>query len=55
VIDQKRLENVACFKHLGSLITNDAKYSQENKNRGLMAKAAFSKKKKLCTSKLEEI
>ena len=52
-IDQKQLENVECFKYLDSLLTNDGRCTCEIKSRIAMAKAAFSKKKTLFTSKLE--
>jgi len=52
-IDQKQLENVECFKYLGSILTNDGRYMCEIKSRIAMAKAAFNKKKTLFTSKLE--
>jgi hypothetical protein len=44
MIDQKQLENVECLKYLGSLITNDARYTREIKSRIAMAKTAFNKK-----------
>ena len=47
MIDQKQLENVECFKYLGSMLTNDGKCTCEIKSRIAMAKAAFSKKKTL--------
>jgi len=50
--DQKQLENVECFKYLGSMLTNDRRCTREIKSRIAMAKAAFSKKKILFTSKL---
>ena len=53
IIDQKQLENVECFKYLGSLLTNDGRCTREIKSRITMAKAAFSKKKTLFTSKLD--
>jgi len=53
MIDQKQLENVECFKYLGSLLTNDGRCTREIKSRIAMAKAAFSKKKILFTSKLD--
>ena len=53
MIDQKRLENVECFKYLGSLLTNDGRCTREIKSRIAIAKAAFSKKKTLFTSKLD--
>jgi len=52
MIDQKQLENVECFKYLGSLLTNDGRCTREMKSRIAMAKAAFSKKT-LFTSKLD--
>ena len=53
MIDQKQLENVECFKYLGSLLTNGGRCTREIKSRIAMAKAAFSKKKTLFTSKLD--
>ena len=53
MIDQKQLENVECFKYLGSVLTNDGRGTCEIKSRIAMAKAAFSKKKTLFTSKLD--
>jgi len=49
MIDQKQLENVECFKYLGSLLTNDGRCTRtcEIKSRIAMAKAAFSKKRTL--------
>ena len=56
MIDQKQLENVECFKHLGSMFTNDGRCTCEIKSRIAMAKAAFNKKKKiLFNSKLDLI
>ncbi|PNF33086.1 hypothetical protein B7P43_G16084 [Cryptotermes secundus] len=54
-IDQKQLENVKCFKYLGSLLTDDGRRTCEIKSRIAMAKAAFSKKKNLFTSKFDLI
>ena len=53
MIDQKQLENVGCYKYLGSMLTNDGRCTREIKSRIAMAKAAFSKKKILFTSKLD--
>jgi len=53
MIDQKQLENVECFKYLGSMLTNNGRCTCEIKSRIAMAKAAFSKKKNLFTSKLD--
>jgi len=52
MVDQKQLENVECFKYLGSML-NDGRCTHEIKSRIAMAKAAFSKKKNLFTSKLD--
>ena len=52
-IDQKQLENVKCFKYLGSMLTEDGRCTCEIKSRIAMAKAAFNKKKNLFTSKLD--
>ena len=46
-----KLENVKCFKYLGSMLTDDGKCTREIKSRIAMAKAAFNKKKNLFTSK----
>jgi len=53
MINQKQLENVECFKYLGSMLTNDGRCTCEIKSRTAMAKAAFNKKKTLFTSKLD--
>ncbi|PNF33748.1 hypothetical protein B7P43_G11228, partial [Cryptotermes secundus] len=47
------LENVKCFKYLGSLLTDDGRCTCEIRSRIAMAKAAFNKKKILFTSKLD--
>jgi hypothetical protein len=47
------VDNVEYFNYLGSIITNDARCTRENKSRIAMAKTAFNKKKNLFTSKLE--
>ena len=52
-IDQKQLENVKCFKYLGSVLTANGRCTCEIKSRIAMAKAAFNKKKNLFTSKLD--
>jgi len=44
---------VECFKDLGGMLTNDGRCTCEIKSRIAMAKAAFSKKKTLFTSKLD--
>jgi len=44
MIDQKQLENVECFKYLGSMLTNGGRCTCEIKSRIAMAKAAFNKK-----------
>ena len=53
MMDKKQLENVECFKYLGSMLTNDGRCTCEINSRIAMAKAAFSKKKTLFTSKLD--
>ena len=53
MIDQKQLENVECLKCLGSILTNDERFTCEIKSTIAMAKAAFNKKKTVFTSKLE--
>ena len=50
MIDQKQLENVECFKYLGSMLTKDGRCTCEIKSRIAMAKAAFNKKKTLFIS-----
>ena len=52
-IDQKQLENVKCFKYLGSMLTEDGRCTCEIKSRIAMAKAAFNKKKNHFTSNLD--
>jgi len=53
MMDQKQLENVECFKYVGSMLTNDGRCSCEIKSRIAMGKAAFSKKNNLFTSTLD--
>jgi len=53
MIDQKQLENVECFKYLGSMLTNNGRCTCEIKSRIAKAKAAFSKKTTLFTSKFD--
>ena len=52
MIDQRQLENVECFKYLGSMLTNDGRRTCEIKSTIAMAKAAFNKKT-LFTCKLD--
>jgi hypothetical protein len=47
MIDQKQLENVECFRYLGSMLTSDERCTCEIKSRIAMAKAAFNKKRAL--------
>jgi hypothetical protein len=51
IIDKQRPWNVKYFNYLGNMITNDARCTREIKCRIVMAKAAFSKKKKLSPEK----
>jgi hypothetical protein len=53
MIDQKQLQNVESIKYLGSMLTNDGRYTCEVKSRIAMAKVAFSKKRVLFTSTLD--
>jgi hypothetical protein len=53
MIGQKQLENVECFKYLGSILTNDGRCMRDIKFRIAIARAAFNKKKTLFTSKLD--
>jgi len=53
MVDQKQLENVECFKYLGSMLTNDGRCRCEIKSRIAMEKAAFNKKKTLFPSPLD--
>ena len=50
---RKQLENVECFKYLGSILTKEGRYTCEIKSRIDMAKAVFNKKKTLFTNKLD--
>jgi hypothetical protein len=49
--DPKNPENVEYFTYLGNGLTTDAGCTREMESRIVMAKAAFSKKKSLLTSK----
>jgi hypothetical protein len=49
----KQLENVECFKYLGSILTNDGKCTCEIKCRIAIAKATFNKMRTLFTSTLD--
>jgi hypothetical protein len=53
MIDQKQLENVESFKYLGSMLTNDGRWTCEIKSRIANGKAAFNKKTALFTSTLD--
>jgi hypothetical protein len=53
MINQKQPKNVEYFKYLGSMITNDARWTREIKSRIAMAKATFNNKEALFTSKFE--
>ena len=52
VADQKLSENVEYFNCLGSILTDDARYTREIKSRIALAKAAFTTEA-LVTSKLD--
>jgi hypothetical protein len=47
MIDQKQLENVESIKYLGSILTNDGRYTCEIKCSIAMAEAEFNKKRTL--------
>jgi hypothetical protein len=51
-VHQKQLQHAEYFKHLNSMISNDAKSTRKINSRISMAKSAFSKKAALFTSKL---
>ena len=53
IVDQKQLENVECYKYLGSILTNDGRCTCEIKCSIVMAKAAFNKKRALFISTLD--
>ena len=53
MIDQKQLENVEYFNHLGRLIINDARWTREIKSRSTTSKIACSKDKNFFTNKLD--
>jgi hypothetical protein len=53
MIDRKEPENVEYFNYLVSMTTNDARCTCEIKSRIDMAKAGFSTKKALFTSKFD--
>jgi hypothetical protein len=50
---RKQLENVECFKYLGSVLRNYGRCTCEIKSRIAMAKTAFNKKKIIFTSTLD--
>jgi hypothetical protein len=52
-MEQKQLENVECFKYLGSMLTNDGRCTCEIRSRIAMTKTAFNKKRTLFTSTLD--
>jgi hypothetical protein len=52
MISQTQLEDVECFKYLGSMLTSDGRCTCEIKCRIAMAKAAFNKNN-LFTSTLD--
>ena len=51
MIDEEQMENVEYFKHLCSLMTDDARC--DIKSRNVITKATFNKKKTLFTRKLD--
>ena len=53
MIDEKQLENVETFKYLGSMLTNDGRFTCESKSNIATSKDAFNKKRALFTSTLD--
>jgi hypothetical protein len=53
MIGKKQLDNVEWFRYLGSILTNERRYTREFKFRVAIEKAAFNNKKTLFTSKLD--
>jgi hypothetical protein len=45
MIDQKQLENVKCFKYLGSILTDDGRCTCEIKSRIVMAKTVLTRRR----------
>ena len=54
IIDGEKVEQVASFKYLGSIITEDGRSLNDVKARIALAKDALSKKKELLTKSLSE-
>jgi hypothetical protein len=52
MIDKKKLENMDCFKYLGSMLSNVGRCTCEIKSWIAKAKAAFNKQRALFTSKM---
>ena len=44
-VDQKQLENVKCFKYLGSMLTDDGRCTCEIKSRIAMAKLHLTRRR----------
>ena len=53
-IDGQSIEQVKCFKYLGSNITEDGRSLEDVKSRIAMAKDAFNKRKELLTNGLSK-
>jgi hypothetical protein len=53
MVEQKQLESVELFKYLGSMLTNDGRFTCEIKFSIALAQAAFNKKRVLFTSTLD--
>ena len=53
MIDQKQLENVEYFNYLGNMMAIDARCTREIKSRIVIAKAVFTMKKTVFTSKFD--
>ena len=52
IIDGEKVEQVASFKYLGSIITEDGRSLNDVKARIALARDAFSKRKELLTKRL---
>jgi hypothetical protein len=53
MMQQKQMEHAEYFNYLNSMISNDARSTHKINSRISMAKASFSKKKALFTTKLD--
>ena len=54
IIDEEKVEQVASFTYLGSIITEDGRSLNDVKARIALAKDAFSRRKELLTKSLSK-